>query len=113
MFSVSPIKPNSLKNKNQIVNSLHDAMSGCFRPNFTKMKGKYSIKQIIKSIPTNISYTEEGNIDGGRRAQLAWYRCTDPNVTNEEKENEKTLLKQYCAKDTFAMYDLVKYWLQK
>ena len=79
----------------------------------TKMKGKYSIKQIIKSIPTNISYTEEGNIDGGRRAQLAWYKCTDPNVSNDEKEKEKILLKQYCAKDTFAMYDLVKYWLQK
>jgi hypothetical protein len=77
----------------------------------SKMKGKYGIKSIIKSIPTDISYEEEGNIGGGRAAQLTWFKCTDPKISQSEKEKEKILLKKYCAKDTFALHDLIKYWM--
>ena len=34
---------------------------------------------------------------------------TDPNTSNKEKEKQKQLLKEYCSKDTLAIYDLVKY----
>ena len=79
----------------------------------TRMWGSYSLKQIIKSIPTSVSYDDEEGINDGMRANLAWFKCTDPNVSNEEKEKEKKLLLEYCAKDTYAMYDLVKYWMSK
>ena len=76
------------------------------------MKGKYGLKQIIKSIPSNINYEEDGGISGGSEAQLAWFKCTDPKISHEEKEKEKKLLLEYCAKDTYALYDLVKYWIK-
>jgi len=77
-----------------------------------KMNGKYSLKQIIKAIPkssTNISYEEGNGLQGGTDAELAWVICTDPNTSNIEKLKQKKNLKEYCAKDTFAMHDIVKY----
>ncbi len=79
----------------------------------TKMRGKYGLKQIIKSIPSSVSYEEEGAIAGGSEAQLAWFKCMDPEISNEEKEKEKKLLLEYCAKDTYALYNLVRYWMNK
>ena len=77
-----------------------------------KMRGSFSIKQVIKAIPTTISYDDEEGINDGLRAGLAWFKCTDSDVINEEKEKEKKLLLEYCTKDTYAMYDLVKYWMK-
>lgn len=79
----------------------------------TKMRGSYSLKKIIKSIPTNVSYDDEEDINDGMRANLAWFKCTDPDVSKEDKDMEQKLLLEYCAKDTYAMYDLVKYWMNK
>ena len=81
-----------------------------------KMNGKFGLKEIIKAIPksnTNISYGKDDGLEGGTGAELAWAICTDPNTPNEEIENQKKLLKEYCAKDTFAMHDIVKYLIQK
>ena len=77
------------------------------------MNGDYGIKSIIKAIPNDISYEEEGNIEEGDAAQLAWFIYTDPKTSKEEKEKQKTLLKNYCSKDTLAVYYLVKYLIEK
>ena len=78
-----------------------------------KMRGSFSIKQVIKAIPTTVSYDDEEDINDGMRANLAWFKCTDPDVSKEDKDKEQKLLLEYCAKDTYAMYDLVKYWMSK
>ena len=81
-----------------------------------KMKGKFGLKYVIKAIPkinTDISYGKDDGLEGGEGAQLAWAICTDPNTTKEEIENQKKLLIEYCAKDTFAMHDIVKYLTHK
>lgn len=81
-----------------------------------KMQGKFGLKDIIKAIPksnTDISYGKDDGLEGGVGAELAWAICTDPNTSNEEIEKQKKLLIEYCAKDTFAMYDIVKYLTQK
>ena len=81
-----------------------------------KMKGKFGLKEVIKAIPksnTDISYGKDDGLEGGTGAELAWVICTDPNTSNEEIENQKKLLIEYCAKDTFAMHDIVKYLHQK
>ena len=62
---------------------------------------------------TNISYGKDDGLEGGTGAELAWVICTDPKTSNEEIENQKKLLKEYCAKDTFALHDIVKYLIQK
>ena len=81
-----------------------------------KMKAKFGLKDVIKAIPTSntdISYGKDDGLEGGEGAQLAWAICTDPNTTKEEIENQKKLLIEYCAKDTFAMHDIVKYLMHK
>ena len=77
------------------------------------MNGDWGIKSIIKSLPeSEISYEEEGNIAGGSEAGLAWFICTDPKTPNKEKDRQKELLKDYCSKDTLAVYYLVKYLME-
>ena len=74
------------------------------------MNGDWSIKSIIKAIPdSNISYEEEGSIEDGDAAQLAWFNFTNPKTSNEDKKKIKSLLIEYCSKDTMAVYDLVRY----
>ena len=77
------------------------------------MNGNWRIKSIIKAIPdSGVSYDEEDNIAGGNDAQLAWFICTDPKTFNNDKEKRKRLLKDYCSKDTLAVYHLVKYLME-
>ena len=76
------------------------------------MKGKYDLKIIMKAIPSDISYEEKDNIADGMEAQLAWFTYTDPKTSNEDKEKQIKLLKEYCAKDTLAIYYLIKYLLE-
>ena len=76
--------------------------------NFFIMKHLLS-KDIIKVIPTDISYEEEGNISGGLQATLAWLNHTDPNCSEITKKELTNNLLKYCAKDTLALYDLFKY----
>ena len=81
------------------------------RKNFysPQMNADWSIKSIIKTIPSDINYEEKGNIAGGDDAQLAWFIYTDPKTSKEEKKKQKKLLIDYCSKDTLAVYYLVKY----
>jgi hypothetical protein len=76
------------------------------------MSGDYDLKKIIKAIPSDISYEEKDNIAGGNEAQLAWFIYTDPKTSNDDKEKQIKLLKAYCAKDTLAIYYLVKYLIK-
>lgn len=77
------------------------------------MNGKYDLKIIIKAIPSDISYDEKDNIAGGNEAQLAWFIYTDPKTSNDDKKQQIKLLKAYCAKDTLAIYYLVKYLIKQ
>jgi hypothetical protein len=76
------------------------------------MNGDYDLKTIIKAIPSDISYEEKDNIADGNEAQLAWFIYTDPKTSNDNKEKQIKLLKAYCAKDTLAIYYLIKYLLE-
>jgi hypothetical protein len=78
------------------------------------MFGKYSLKKIVKAIPTEISYESEDEdaVSDGGDAQLAWFKCTDLETKPKDKENYKKELINYCSKDTEAMYDLINYFLK-
>ena len=78
-----------------------------------KMNGKYGLKEIIKAIPSDVSYEEKDNIAGGTEAQLAWFILTDNKTLKNEKELQKKLLLEYCAKDTLALYYLIKFLMEK
>ncbi len=89
----------------RIVDTLALVREGFYAP---KMMGSYSIKEIVKAIPTSVDYADE-YVTSGNDAQIAWFCCTDKNCKEEEKSKWSDSLRQYCAKDTLAMVDLIKY----
>lgn len=108
-------KPNLIhyeKDIENIINRITDTLE-LTRKNFysPQMFGKYSLKNIVKGIPTSISYDSEDDqsVSDGSDAQLAWFICTDSKSKNDKKEKQREELIKYCAKDTHAMYDLIKY----
>ena len=109
--------PNLANQINPLIKRIRDTKTLVEKSFYSpKMNGKFGLKEIIKAIPksnSNISYGKDDGLEGGTGAELAWAICTDPNTPNEEIENQKKLLIEYCAKDTFAMHDIVKYLTQK
>lgn len=90
----------------RIVDTLVIVREGFYSP---EMNGSYSLKDIVKAIPTKVDYTNEDSLSGGGEAQIAWFRCTDPTTSKQEKLEWSAKLKNYCAQDTLAMYDLLRY----
>jgi hypothetical protein len=74
-----------------------------------KMNGSFSLKDIVKAIPTGVDYSSSDALTGGGEAQIVWFKCTDPNTPETEKAEWSRRLKNYCAQDTLAMYDLIRY----
>jgi len=107
-----------MKSYSDQVDSLIDRIEDTLeltRKNFysPEMFGKYSLKKIVKAIPTKISYESEDEdaVSDGGDAQLAWFKCTDLETKPKDKANYKKELIKYCSKDTEAMYDLINFFL--
>ncbi|MFL2888085.1 MAG: hypothetical protein CNC06_03055 [Pelagibacterales bacterium MED-G40] len=95
----------------RILDTLEIVRKEFYDPN---MNGQYKIKVINKVIPnSDINYEKKDNIVSGEDAELAWFIYTDPKTPKEEKKKQKKLLIDYCSKDTFAVYYLVKYLMEK
>ena len=78
------------------------------------MNGDWGVKSLIKAIPDcPINYQELDNIDGGDGAQLAWFIYTNKKTTEKEKKVQEKNLIEYCAKDTLALYYLIKFLMEK
>ncbi len=77
------------------------------------MNGSSSIKEVVKAIPGDIVYDKNDNIAGGTDATLAWFLYTNPKTSKEEKNELNKNLIEYCSKDTFAIYHLIKYLLDQ
>ena len=67
------------------------------------------MKAIVKAIPRTVDYSSSEALSGGGDAQIVWFKCTDPNTSDVEKIEWTKRLKNYCAQDTLAMYDLLRY----
>ena len=90
----------------RIVDTLGMVRDGFYAPG---LQGSYSLKQLVKVIPTTVDYANSTALSGGGDAQLAWFHCTDDATLQEEKALWTSRLKNYCAQDTLALYDLLKY----
>jgi hypothetical protein len=89
----------------RVVDTLKLVREGFYAP---EMMGSYSIKDIVKAIPTSVEYADEF-VASGNDAQIAWFCCTDSMVKVEEKAEWIERIKRYCAKDTLAMVDLMRH----
>jgi len=89
----------------RVVDTLKLVREGFYAP---QMMGSYSIKEIVKALPTSVEYADEF-VASGNDAQIAWFCCTDPMVKAEEKANWIERIKRYCAKDTLAIVDLMRH----
>lgn len=74
-----------------------------------KMNGSFSLKDIVKAIPTSVDYSSSDSLTGGGDAQIVWFKCTNSNTPSSEKDELARRLENYCAADTYAMYDLIVY----
>ena len=96
----------------RIEDTLDLVRDGMYFPKMGLSEGStYSIKTITKVIPTSVDYQEDGELGSGNDAQLIWFECTDLKHRLSESEIQalkKNLLK-YCAKDTLALVDLVRF----
>ena len=87
-----------------------------FRENFynVTMMGSYSLKDIIKILPNASSYSSENDqVGDGGDAMIKWFKYTNSNTSNEEKQKIRENLKNYCAKDTLNLYLIFKYFKLK
>ncbi len=90
----------------RIVDTLELARNGFYAP---EMMGSFSLKDIVKAIPETVNFYNQGGIKGGSEAQIAWFKCTDPEVSDLEKKEWEKKLKDYCSQDTLAMYYFLKF----
>ena len=96
----------------RIEDTLDLVRDGLYFPQMGLFEGStYSIKTITKVIPTSVNYQEDGELGSGNDAQLIWFKCTDLKKKLAESEAlayKRNLLK-YCAKDTLALVDLIRF----
>jgi hypothetical protein len=90
----------------RMVDTLEIAREGFYAP---QMMGSYSLKSIVKAIPTTVDYSSPAGLSGGGDAQIAWFKYTESTTPPAEKLEWEQKLKKYCAQDTLAMYDFIKY----
>ena len=72
-----------------------------FRENFynVAMMGSYSLKDIIKILPNASSYSSENDqVGDGGDAMIKWFEYTNPNTTNEKKQEIKRKLNKLLCK---------------
>ena len=100
------LKPHVKLLVERIVDTLELTRNGFYSP---VMNGSFSIKDIVKAIPTNVDYNSLDGLSGGDQAQVAWFKCTDPDTPQVNKNKWVSRLKKYCAQDTLAMYHLVRF----
>lgn len=70
--------------------------------------GSWSIKAVIPTIPTASTY-DELDVGDGSAAQMAYLEAINPDTSPERRQHLEQALKAYCAKDTFAMIEVLRH----
>ena len=74
--------------------------------------GSASIKYVLPALLPELSY-KELSISNGAQAQQIWMQTVLKGKNPEKKDQIMTDLIKYCSLDTYAMYAIFKYLLQK
>ncbi|GBG29647.1 Hypothetical Protein FCC1311_058682 [Hondaea fermentalgiana] len=72
--------------------------------------GSFSLKAVVKGIPNSeVRYMDGGAVSNGQDAQIAWFIYNKENTSAKQREALAADLVRYCAKDTFALVELIEY----
>ena len=74
------------------------------------MKGSYSIKAVLPTIATDLSYEALGEVHDGVGAQIAYEELIEPSTCMRRKASLVDALRRYCALDTLAMVRIVRFF---
>lgn len=74
--------------------------------------GRASIKYVLPALLPELSYKELAISNGGQ-AQMVWMQTVLGGKNPEKKEQIMEDMRKYCGLDTYAMYAIYKYLLQK
>ena len=75
-------------------------------------QGRASIKKVLPVLCPELSY-KELDIGNGSEAMNTWNKLVTEDVSNDEKVEIEKAMREYCGLDTYAMYAIWKYLLEK
>jgi hypothetical protein len=73
------------------------------------MRGSWSIKAVLPTIDSGLSYDELGEIAEGGAAQLAFLEARDSKTSTERRRALRDGLQAYCERDTWGMVVLRRF----
>jgi len=73
------------------------------------MRGSFSIKAVLPTVAPHLSYDEIGEVKDGTAAQAAFEEAIAPNTPDGRRVEIEHSLLAYCALDTLAMVELVRF----
>ncbi len=71
-------------------------------------QGSWSIKAVLPTIPGASSYADRP-VGDGSAARAAFLEALNPQISSERREKLEQALKNYCAKDTWAMIEVLRH----
>ena len=71
-------------------------------------KGKTSIKKVLPVIAPELSYSRL-EIQGGADASKAWWEMVGPGTLDTKRRSIEENLREYCGRDTYALYVIWKH----
>ncbi len=94
----------------QLNNSMYDLMDIFFDQHYihNDFKGSASIKKVLPVIAPELHY-KDLEIQGGAEASKSWWHMIAPSTSTEERDGVAKNLKEYCGRDTYAMYVIWKH----
>ena len=101
-----------------LLNDINDRMVDLMEP-FSKgwfvdkdFFGSASIKRVLPVLLPELSY-KELEISGGGQAQRVWMQTVLEGRDPEKKDEIMNNLRKYCNLDTYAMYAIFKYLVER
>jgi hypothetical protein len=73
------------------------------------MRGSFSIKAVLPTVAPHLNYDALGDVKDGFAAQAAFDEAIAPDTPDVRREQIKQSLLDYCALDTLAIVELVRF----
>jgi len=74
------------------------------------MRGSWSIKAVLPTVAPDLDYGALDEVHEGTEAQMAYEEAIKPDTPAPRRETIRRNLLAYCARDTEAMVELVRYF---